>query len=1083
MFYLKRFLGSGGKGGAITGEFSVVSSDIVEIWIGESPAERSDSEAGGWGRFNGGDGVPYTESGDPYESAGGGGSTEALINSNVLAIADGGGGGGAESAFGGGGGARCGLGGEGVFGDGSDAECETSTTSTPYGGDGGSPVDDPDNAGPGQPGGQEAGAALSNVTATTGGMEYPDRTAHGYAEITFLEADISFSGKVVDSNGNPVQGAEVLAVDSSTSELYGVATTDSNGDYIQYVADGNDYHLAVQYEDAGNDFNDLSKPYVTASGDKTGLDFKLSGYTSPQNDAVDFNFETIFEKGVSESIGLNDGFFFSYEKFLNDSVFLNDADVKQLSKIVAENFSLQDFDTRFYQGEKAYVENLVLSDEERFTAGKVNSEQLEPVENILKSLSREVSEGVSFQVLRSSKVSKSLNDFLSLQDFQSSEAALIRVLDEVVDFEDSSSSFSRILLDDSVVLDDRQSFELYRAVEENFDLNDSERKRFYRALIESYQVQSSLEFLLEASLNEEIQVLDDVDSVAQLLRLYAESLDLADSDVKQVEQRLFEQAGLTDSVLRQSSLRRSFEDEVVLNDSKSKKLFKPFNELTVLSDEEKAFTAKEFSDSFTVEDFEKILYSQSLSDGLNVLDELERSVLRPVSVEENVSLNDDFSRIASLSRIYTEVLDLKEADVQEVEQTLFEQLTLQSSASRSSDIYRSFAEFIVLSDSSRKNLFKSLLELTALSDDETVFAAKKLDDAFEVEDFEKILYAKDVNEVLNVLERLDITVLKSASEEVSLNSDVSKLSFLFRSYIESLEVNDSDLKKFAKSLDDSVALSDDFSRSVKFYDRVAESVLVSDNSSTKLLKVLTDLIVLSDSKSYFLGRNLNAVAELQDSVSKFAAKTRSESLSIEDEISRVVSLVEDESLDLDDRQSYLADFFRRLSQRVELSDADVKRLESVLVEELGVEEDFSKQADFFRAFSEQVILNDLPAQLVIMIFAEEVVSISDKFSKKSDLFRSRSETLTVFDRVDKTFGKVLEDFVSLSEERFVFTGKKVSESLSIDDALSFMKPASTVATEVEIKTLQKAVANLVAARKAVAELEKGKVSEGSIDKF
>jgi len=53
----------------------------------------------------------------------------------------------------------------------------------------------------------------------------------------------------------------------------------------------------------------------------------------------------------------------------------------------------------------------------------------------------------------------------------------------------------------------------------------------------------------------------------------------------------------------------------------------------------------------------------------------------------------------------------------------------------------------------------------------------------------------------------------------------------------------------------------------------------------------------------------------------------------------------------------------------------------------------------------------------------------------------------------------------------------------LDENFSFVKPANTMATEVEIEKLQKAVTNITATRKAVVDLEKGEVSEGSIDKF
>jgi len=48
----------------------------------------------------------------------------------------------------------------------------------------------------------------------------------------------------------------------------------------------------------------------------------------------------------------------------------------------------------------------------------------------------------------------------------------------------------------------------------------------------------------------------------------------------------------------------------------------------------------------------------------------------------------------------------------------------------------------------------------------------------------------------------------------------------------------------------------------------------------------------------------------------------------------------------------------------------------------------------------------------------------------------------------------------------------LSESFDLNDVVTSFKPATFFASEVEIKKLQKAVTNITATRKAVAELEK-----------
>jgi hypothetical protein len=178
---------NGGTGGYIKGKYSTNKSEELEIWIGERGKNGKEGiegtgGSGGWGRFSGG-------SGGGGWGGGGGGSTELIIDGSVLAIADGGGGAaGLDGGRGGGGGARCGSGGDvGSYGNnGISAECDSATTSDPWGGDGGGGerfVSSDD----GEDGGQEAGEDLYDTTETTGGAT-EDGEGNGYVKITCIES-------------------------------------------------------------------------------------------------------------------------------------------------------------------------------------------------------------------------------------------------------------------------------------------------------------------------------------------------------------------------------------------------------------------------------------------------------------------------------------------------------------------------------------------------------------------------------------------------------------------------------------------------------------------------------------------------------------------------------------------------------------------------------------------------------------------------------------------------------------------------------------------------------------------------------
>jgi len=81
--------------------------------------------------------------------------------------------------------------------------------------------------------------------------------------------DQDIQGTVTDSNGDPVQGAQVLLFLSDDSDSVVETTTDSNGDYVfNSHPDGSgaqqEWHVAVSYTEGGGTFNSISKPQVKA---------------------------------------------------------------------------------------------------------------------------------------------------------------------------------------------------------------------------------------------------------------------------------------------------------------------------------------------------------------------------------------------------------------------------------------------------------------------------------------------------------------------------------------------------------------------------------------------------------------------------------------------------------------------------------------------------------------------------------------------------------------------------------------------------------------------------------------------------
>lgn len=70
------------------------------------------------------------------------------------------------------------------------------------------------------------------------------------------------SGTVLDESGNPVQGAVVVVKRQSDNQTF-ETTTDASGFFEFTGLPGGEYHAMARYDNSVEEFNSLSKPYLT----------------------------------------------------------------------------------------------------------------------------------------------------------------------------------------------------------------------------------------------------------------------------------------------------------------------------------------------------------------------------------------------------------------------------------------------------------------------------------------------------------------------------------------------------------------------------------------------------------------------------------------------------------------------------------------------------------------------------------------------------------------------------------------------------------------------------------------------------
>lgn len=73
------------------------------------------------------------------------------------------------------------------------------------------------------------------------------------------------SGTVLDESGNPVQGAVVVVKRQSDNQTF-ETTTDASGFFEFTNLPGGEYHAMARYDNSVEEFNSLSKPYLTVEG-------------------------------------------------------------------------------------------------------------------------------------------------------------------------------------------------------------------------------------------------------------------------------------------------------------------------------------------------------------------------------------------------------------------------------------------------------------------------------------------------------------------------------------------------------------------------------------------------------------------------------------------------------------------------------------------------------------------------------------------------------------------------------------------------------------------------------------------------
>lgn len=448
---------------------------------------------------------------------------------------------------------------------------------------------------------------------------------------------------------------------------------------------------------------------------------------------------------------------------------------------------------------------------------------------------------------------------------------------------------------------------VFPLLEETLSISDDYSKIPNKAISEALSVSGTYSKQWDAYMTrqETIDLADDYSDVWSAFILKTESLSFADTITrillyfKQLEESLglldirtlnvlkltSETIGLTDEFSRISSVYRTLTDSMNLVDART---FKP-NILKVESFEvqdifDRIWNIKRLhEESLTINDAKILESFLFLVEALALADEVEAALLLLKKLlTENLGLADEFNRVFSIYRTYSEAFNLTDI----VTRVLLYYKTLEDSLS--------------LSDTKKFVSKKLALETLGLIDIKTLLAKCSLTEALsladEVEAFITLL-KKVLTESLGLTDEFSdvwIAYLLKA-ESISLTDEIIKTSAYYRLLEQTLGLTDTFLRQllFYRLLSDSLGISDFYGKIWNIERQYQESMSISDIKTLLMKSTLIETLLLADdvqAQLALLKKLLTESMEMSDSISKIAnyKKTIAELLVVVDK--RIVKM-------------------------------------------------------------------------------------------------------------------------------------------------------------------------------------------------
>lgn len=503
----------------------------------------------------------------------------------------------------------------------------------------------------------------------------------------------------------------------------------------------------------------------------------------------------VASRSAEDSVTISDSITASkvFDRSISDSVTITDAAARTLisSRSTSDTATIADSIATTYIASRSASDTLALTDS--ITAEKT-------------SLTRTASDTLTLNDSVSPRVSRSINDSVTVVDSISRSLAASRSAGDSVTIADSISAAPSRSASDSATVSDSiaRAYVASRSASDSIAIADSISAATSRSIADNATITDSLSVSLTPS------------------RSASDTVTLTDSISTSVSRSIVDSVGLADSAVAGNIFDRSVSDSVSVAEA-----------ATGL-----AISARSVSDSLAVTDAITKSVSRSVTDSLSITDSAVTSSARTMS--ETVAVGDSITM--SVSRSVDDSLTVTDTVVAPPRDSIIDTVTLADAIAMS--VSRSIAESLSVADAAIQELAVVVPETVTIADSVSAHITRSLADAVGITDVVNVGPSATMIESLAVADALSTHVTRSIGDSVTVGDSISAGGSMNIS--EPVTIGDAVSTHVTRSLADAAAVTDAIQAICSCHGGTNDVATITDAISMHITRSIADEIILTE---------------------------------------------------------------------------------------------------------------------------------------------------------------------------------------------------------------------------------------------